>query len=399
MKHTFLKYIAAGILTALTVSISLHAQEFKIGPKAVQVHGFATQGFVYTSGNNWLTMTTNGDGSFGMTDMGLNASSQVTNKFRIGAQVYDHNLGQLGQYHPDLDWAVADFRVKPWLGFRGGKVKTTFGLYTDTQDLDSLHIFSLMPQSIYPIDMRDASIAHLGGDVYGKVRLSHNRGSFEYTIWSGHRSDSIYSGYPLFLLSKGTVTKTYGGLQYGYDLRWNTPAKGLVVGASRMSQDIVGTSTRGGLPNQEHSVKDWTNQFYGQYTHRNLQLESEFRHYCRDEVVRNGVAEDKGNMKSWYIAGTYQVMKKLALGSYFSHYTVTDTFPAMAQDTSLPSNHDYDKVISGRVDINRFVYVKAEGHFMDGYGQGPFPNGFYPQQNPTFVPNTKALVLRTGFSF
>jgi hypothetical protein len=36
--------------------------------------------------------------------MGLNASSQLTDKFRIGAQVYDRNLGQLGQWHPSLDW-------------------------------------------------------------------------------------------------------------------------------------------------------------------------------------------------------------------------------------------------------------------------------------------------------
>jgi hypothetical protein len=78
---------------------------------------------------------------------------------------------------------------------------------------------------------------------------------------------------------------------------------------------------------------------------------------------------------------------------------VTDTFPVKIQNTSLPSNHDYDKVISGRVDFNRFSYAKVEGHFMDGYGVGPFPNGFYPQQNPTFSPNTKALIMKTGFNF
>ena len=34
------------------------AQEFKVLDRTVQVHGFASQGFVYTDQNNWLTMNT-----------------------------------------------------------------------------------------------------------------------------------------------------------------------------------------------------------------------------------------------------------------------------------------------------------------------------------------------------
>jgi len=36
---------------------------------------------------------------------------------------------------------------------------------------------------------------------------------------------------------------------------------------------------------------------------------------------------------------------------------------------------------------------------MDGYALASFPEGFYPQQNPTFAPTTKGLVLKTGFNF
>jgi hypothetical protein len=44
--------------------------------------------------------------------------------------------------------------------------------------------------------------------------------------------------------------------------------------------------------------------------------------------------------------------------------------------------------------------VKVEGHFMDGFGFGPYPNGFYPQENPTgFKSTTNAMVLKTGFNF
>ena len=247
------------------------AQEFKVGDRHVQVHGFFSQGFVYSNHNNWLTMKTN-QGSGAMTDMGLNLSLQLTDKFRVGAQVYDRNLGQLGQWHPTLDWAVADFQFTHWFGVRAGKVKTTLGLYNDSQDLDFLHVFALLPQSVYSADLRDTTIAHAGGDVYGTIILPHQLGDLSYTAYAGHRSDSIYSGYPFLVVQWAAYLKYMGGLQYGGDLRWNTPLKGFLLGASRMNEDISAdgvyidaVNPAGLVPYYEHSRADWTNQFYGQY--------------------------------------------------------------------------------------------------------------------------------------
>jgi hypothetical protein len=253
--------------------LSLYAQELKLFDRTIQFHGFASQGFVYTNDNNWLTMKTSaGSGAF--TDFGANVSMQVTDRLHVGAQVYDRNLGNLGQWHPSLDWAYADYRFKSWFGIRGGKVKTVIGLYNDTQDLDFLHTFVLLPQSVYPTDLRDTTIAHLGGDLYGKISLRRHLGDLSYTAYAGHRSDSIYSGYPYLLSQHQAYFDTYGGLQYGGDLRWNTPVSGLLVGASRMNEDITGKGSAinpfnpgaGLLPYSESSKADWTNQFYGEYT-------------------------------------------------------------------------------------------------------------------------------------
>ncbi|MGA7218259.1 MAG: hypothetical protein WBX38_08095, partial [Candidatus Sulfotelmatobacter sp.] len=102
--------------------VNLHAQEIKLFHRTIQMHGFASQGLIYTNANNWLTMNT-GAGSAAFTDFGVNLSSGINDRMRLGAQFYDRNLGQLGQYHPSLDWAVVDYRFKNWLGVRGGKVK------------------------------------------------------------------------------------------------------------------------------------------------------------------------------------------------------------------------------------------------------------------------------------
>ena len=397
--------------------LALQAEDFKLLDRDVEVHGFVSQGFVYTNTNNWLTMNSNrGSGAF--TDFGFNVSASVTDRLRVGAQFYDRNLGQLGQYHPSLDWAIVDYRWKTWFGIRGGKVKTTLGLSTDSQDLDFLRTFALLPQSVYPTDVRDATIAHLGCDIYGNVALKRGLGDLSYTVYAGHRSDSIYSGVAYLGLKYGVRFSSYGGLQYGGDLRWNTPLKGLLIGASRMDQDTTARGAfinpadpgEGLIPLSAQSRTDWTNQFYGKYSVGKLRIDSEYRRFLHDEFYQQDgsvIVTNTTDVRGWYVSGSYRVMKRLALGSYYSRYAITTVsggpeggFAPTQTDTSLPANHIYDKVVSARVDLNRFWNVKVEGHFMNGYGNSTYPDGFYPQLNPQgFRPNTNALVIKTGLYF
>ena len=392
-------------LCLCAAQLSLQGQEFKLFDRQVQIHGFASQGFVHTSANNWLTMNTSHVGSGEFTDFGANASVQITDKFRVGAQFYDRKLGELGAWHPSLDWALADYRFKPWLGIRGGKVKTVMGLYNDTQDLDFLHPFVLLPQSIYQTDLRECTIAHTGGDVYGTVHLGKRLGTLSYTGYAGQRQDTEYGGYPFVLKGPpGLINfSSYGGLKYGSDLRWTTPLKGLLVGMSRMNEDTdgKGTTTHFGppMPYHEWSNSDWTNQYYGQYTWDKLQIDSEYRRYWRDQAIFNGAYSTQTDLRGWYVAGAYRIAKRLQLGSYYSRYSLYAVLqPAIV---GAQSGHIYDKVVTGRIDLNRFINVKVEGHFMDGYGvPGMYPSGFYTVGNPQgLTPNTNALVVKTGFNF
>ena len=393
------------------------AQDFSLHGREVEVHGFASQGFVYTSTNNWLTMNSN-QGSGAFTDFAINVSTNVTDRLRVGAQFYDRNLGQLGQYHPILDWAVADYRFRSWLGIRGGKVKTTLGLYTDSQDLDFLRTFALLPQSVYPTDLRDATIAHLGGDVYGNFSLGKSLGQFNYTAYAGRSTDIKYSGSEYLAAAHQLIYSSYGGSIYGGDLRWDTPLKGLLVGASRFNEDLTGRGIFTGsifpgvssIPESDKSKPTWANQFYGKYGVGKFRVDSEYRRFVsigRYEALGNLLIKDSSDVRGWYISGTYRVAKRLAVGSYYSRYSISNVsagpeaalLPSQT-DTNLPANHVYDKVITACVDLNKFWNVKVEGHFMNGYGVSTYPDGFYPQNNPHgFQPNTNALVLKTGFNF
>ncbi len=404
----------AGLLgTAALLAPRLSAQfDFNIGNMPVQIHSFATQGFLYSNDNNYLTMNTS-QGSFAMTDAAVNISMSVTDKFRIGAQVYDSNVGQLGRWHPTLDWAVADYKFKDWFGIRGGKVKTVMGLYNDTQDLPFLFTFALLPQSMYPVDLRSSTIAHEGGDLYGNVPLKR-LGSFSYTAYAGQRQDSLYGGYPYLLHNFGITLNSYGGLVVGQDLRWNTPLKGILVGASHQDEFIRGTGianlavTQGGptdiVPYWEQTRKVQFDQFYGEYTVGNLTVDSEYRRSWRDVSIFNEAFEDTTDVRSWYVSAAYRLSKRFAIGSYYSRFSNNwvSTVPGQveAPSQSSPDRHLYDKVATVRVDLTKWWNVKVEGHFMNGWGGDQYPDGFYPEQNPQGVaPKTNLLIIRTGVNF
>lgn len=403
--------------TLVVAASGLSAQvEFSLAGRKVQVHGFASQGMMTSSNNNYLTMKTT-DTSLAMTDAGVNISTRLTDKFRVGAQVYVRNFGNLGDGHPTLDWAMGDYKFKDWFGIRGGKVKTALGLYNDTQDMEFLHTFALLPQAVYPTDLRDGTIAHLGGDVYGTVGLKRG-GSVAYTVYAGERRDTQYGGYLYMLRDRGIFMTKYGGLQYGADLKWSTPLRGAVLGASHMRQEITGTgkgacspavpvncaewNARTQMNYEEHSKKDQTNFLYGQYMVGNLKVDAEYRRYWRDQIVFNDSYEVMADTRGWYTSTGYRLSKRIEVGGYYSRFTATwkRASAPWTLDTSQPNQHVYDKVVTARFDVSRYWNFKVEGHFMDGYGGNQSPNGFYTVNNPQGLkPKKNLLIVRTGWNF
>ena len=132
----------------------------------IQIHGYATQGFLYTTNNNILT-THSSDGSPAWTEAVLNIGARPIPKLRIAVQGRFFVLGNFGN-SITLDWAAADYKADDRFGVRFGKVKTPSGLFNDIQDIDPSYIWSLLPQSIYPISSRNSILAHYGGVAYGK---------------------------------------------------------------------------------------------------------------------------------------------------------------------------------------------------------------------------------------
>jgi hypothetical protein len=378
------------------VPVALHAQ-FLIEGRQVQIHGFASQGFTYSNDNNYLTMSTN-DGSFHFTDGGVNMSAAITDKLHVGAQVYIRSIGTLGQWHPDLDWAVADYKFKNWFGVRAGKVKTTLGLYNDTQDMEFLHTWAILPQALYPLDLRSETISHLGGDIYGDIPLETHLGSLTYTAYAGRLSNDKHGGYRQVALQNGAQLKDFAGWIGGTDLRWNNPLPGLTVGISWMNQSFGGGGTILAISTPFTVAEQaQTYVYYADYVRGNLHLTGEYSanpttiHY----TVVQGLPALHLDVRAWSASAAYRISKRLELGTYHTRFIADAN-----KDWSDPSNHIYDQAVTARVDISRHWDFKAEGHFMDGYGSIYSAHGFYLAQNPHgYQPKTNMLVLRAGFNF
>src|SRR5260221_2818231 len=150
---------------------------------SVDVHAFASQGLILTTGNNYLADNTT-HGSLQFSEIGINFTKSLTDKLRMGVQLFAQDLGPTGNYNAKMDWFYLDYRWRDWLGFRAGRVKIPFGLYNEINDIDAARVPILLPQSVYPVQNRNFLLAQTGVELYGYARL-HSLGTFDYRLYGG----------------------------------------------------------------------------------------------------------------------------------------------------------------------------------------------------------------------
>ncbi len=253
-------------VSALSVMISAgNAQS--LDDLNIQIHGYATQGFLYSTQNNMFT-TSSSDGSPAWTEAVVNITSQPIPKLRIGVQGRYFLLGNFGNAIT-LDWASADYKVDDRFGVRFGKVKTPSGLYNEIQDIDPSYLWALLPQGVYPIGSRNSLLAHYGGVVYGTVKLGEKLGKLEYRAWGGERVLGTDDGYFVVQKESGLdLPNGLNGITLGGALRWKTPIPGLMIGASDLKDakwSSVITAGGGALQGKEIINPLNTQSFFARY--------------------------------------------------------------------------------------------------------------------------------------
>ncbi|MEJ1961229.1 MAG: hypothetical protein WDO56_06680 [Gammaproteobacteria bacterium] len=154
-----------------------------------QVHGYAAQGFVYSSDNNIF-----GDSSSGSWDYyeaGLNGSVQVRPNLIFSAQAAIRDAGISDDGSLRLDYALADYRfvesVDSAAGMRVGKIKNPLGFYNETRDVVFSRPTILLP-TVYNDNQNQRSLVFSapGAQLYGSHVWGRNDLSFTGTILADH---------------------------------------------------------------------------------------------------------------------------------------------------------------------------------------------------------------------
>ena len=349
------------VLLALTSLVTSRASAVEIGSEgdltSLEVHAFASQGFLLTSDNNYID-TKSKNGTFQFSEIGINFTKSLTDKLRFGLQFDAQDFGTNGNYNFKADWFYADYRVKDWFGMRVGRVKIPFGLYNEINDVDSARTFVLLPQSVYPVQSRDYLLAQTGGEIYGYLRMGA-AGALDYrayggTIYFSTTQAQIASPYQLVSIN---VPFLVGGR-----LLWETPLEGLRVGGSvqtlRLDTDI---SFQGQTFDIEIPATLWIAS--AEYANHDLLLAAEYsRWYVKEDSTNAHLAPSAPIQTSEraYGLATYRVNKWLQPGAYYSIY-----FPNVDQrDRRADVQHDLAATL--RFDINPYWLAKVEGHYMAG---------------------------------
>jgi hypothetical protein len=387
-----MKRILVGAI-ALALGACAHGFAQSLEDLNIQIHGYATQGFLYTTNNNILT-THSSDGSPAWTEAVLNIGAQPISKLRIAVQGRFFVLGNFGN-SITLDWAAADYKADDRFGVRFGKVKTPSGLFNDIQDIDPSYIWSLLPQSIYPISSRNSILAHYGGVVYGTLGEGGKLGKLEYRGWGGERQIGSGDGYLLEQTEEGIVAPNgIGGATYGAALHWRTPLSGLMIGASdgrdpQWSSKI--TTGNGFLTGTEFIAPFNEADLFALYEKNKVMVAAE---YGRLPVSVNlqftGLppSSERIDYRNWYAMASYKLTSKLTAGAY-------DSQQFDRQVALGPARYSKDWTLSGRYDFSQYLYAKAEEHIIDGTGIG-----YDTDLNPNGLkPSTKLTILKVGVSF
>ncbi|HLK41370.1 MAG TPA: hypothetical protein VKU41_31690 [Polyangiaceae bacterium] len=328
------------------------------GPLSVEVHAFVSQGFILTTGNDYINADTT-NGSFQFTEVGINFTKTLfTDKLRVGAQIFGQDLGPAGSFKAQMDWFYLDYHWQDWLGFRAGRLKIPYGFFNEFADIDSARVFVLLPQSIYPLQERNFLFAQNGAELYGFAR-SRSAGALEYRLYGG----TVYID-PALVIPPGSTLQFQFNVPYilGGRLVWETPIDGLRVGATVNgihldSTAFIPPTTKLSLPNDSFAYLASAD-----YVWRDLTATAEFGRGHTFQGSSNLMLQGTLSQTSegGYGMLAYRAARWFQPGAYYSVY-----FPDV-HDMHSRDKRQHDAAVTLRFDINDHWLVKLEGHYMQG---------------------------------
>ncbi|MBF0451498.1 MAG: hypothetical protein HQK75_12405 [Candidatus Magnetomorum sp.] len=394
--------------------------------QSLDIHGYISQGFLYSNKYNYLADTDGG--TFQFNEMGINFVKRASDSAFIGLQISARDLGDIGNDKPYIDWALADYRIADILGLRFGKLKVPIGFYNETRDIDMLRTSVLLPSGVYIELLRDAWNGLKGFELYGDI--SHPlAGSFDYQCAIGSMEilddsnaakmyNSVFKN-PITNIRSFQVDKTIvWGIQWHlpfsqiklgntfFFTEWNNIADFNLILPAIDPIPVLAPGEHPAFPDghpgfsgcdpiqidQEISIQVKHVMSYtlsASVQLYNLLLSAEYFHLKLDNIVdapmfnyandtatalsdHGGTVISKTKIAGYYLSATHRVTDTFELGAYYSWITNDVDDKDGKQAEKQPGNHDYsqwlrDYCLSALLEISEQWSFKLEGHLMDGH--------------------------------
>jgi hypothetical protein len=370
-----------------------------VGSSNVQIGGFFSQGYLYSSNNNYPTADKGGTWDF--REMAVNVSTPIGSHFRVGGQAFAQRLGALGADKVILDWAVADYNFSPAFSIRAGRVKFPKGLYGEALDLDVVRPYVFLPNALYSPVLRDFSASFDGAMFYGTFNAGKN--SFDYKVFHGNIPITPEKGVAEFFNDGGGLYAAPGVTQLGMSsvsggqLVWNTPVSGLrfVYSYSFFSKLASDGPFAAYPPVNLHLQFDRLNYntASAEYVWNNWVFAAEWQRTGGDYTINAApilpTTPGQYGTDSWYAAASRRLNEKFEVGAYYGDLKAR-------YSSGGSKNYQHDLAVSLRYDLNEHVLFKLEIHDISGTYQ-TFNTVRTP--NPILKDRTTLFAAKTTLSF
>ena len=350
----------------------------------LQIQGFASQAFISTTDNDVFGNTDQG-GSFGFTEVGLNALFRPLPKLQLSAQMLSRRAGMGGNSgEPRLDFGFLDYRLfsheTHQFGIRVGRLKNPFGFYNDTRDVAFTRPSILLPQSIYFDRTRNLGLSGDSVQLYGETsHPSIGNFSVQFGVWRPLVKDketefAIFNSSPNGNFSP--ETSIIGrGIYESHNSRLRLAISGIWLNVD-YEPGLSDSFTAGSFSfsplyfSAQYNAERWS--LTAEYALRRLDFKN-FGHPVFDEQADNTTGE------SFYFQGVYRLNPKWeALLRYDVYYADRNDrngseYVQWREDHDLPqrprhSRFAKDITVGLRWNITPQIMARLEYHHVNGTG-------------------------------
>ncbi len=366
-----LRIYIAGMISVLSAVCSTPALALEFNDGKVQVHGFASQGIVSSTGNNFYGDSSNNI-SFDFREIGINASYRPRPDLQFSAQVINLDAGDVSENGLLLDYALVDYTISSTedtqFGIRLGRVKNPFGLYTTTRDVAFTRPSIVLPQSIYFDKARSLALSSDGVGFYLNKESNYGGINFDLVVGNANVDRGSEATFLRVDLPGDMKSEKPSRLMR---IMYTTPNDRLRIAFTAANIDLKYDATSHEFdPNL--AVHLDPKIISAQYSNENWELTAEYSQ-MKSSITRSFLPNFNNVIEGYYVQGSYQFTPTLqAVVRYDASFNNKSDHSGkkLSAETGLPAHVFFAKdwMVGLRYDVTPTFMIRGEWHHINGTG-------------------------------